>query len=168
MWTPATGMPRGQEIASRHRGSRRGRALPERLVADRLQHHLGGEVVAPVIHELEDLGERLGVDRRERNGSPARGARARSPRDDAAGAEQAVELGGGGERRVRDEAPVARGAVDDEGGERRRLDPLERGQPAVGHPLRVECGRVAGDPAGHAPDPLAPQDPDEALEIVRW
>ena len=157
---------RGQ-VALRHGGAGRGRAEPERPVADRLQHHLGGEVVAPVVHELEDLRQRLRVDRRDRDR-----ARPGGPCDRAAGADPArvqepVEVGRGGQGRIGDETVVPRRAVDDERRERRRLDAGEGREPAGRDALVVEGRGVADDPARHVPDPLAPEDPGEALQIGR-
>ena len=93
MRTPATGMPAAARSRLVDRGAGRGRARAERLVADRLQHHLGREVVAPVIHELEDLA-RAAPSRSSRAG-PRRAGRGRVDRaagDDPARVEQAVEV----------------------------------------------------------------------------
>ena len=133
--------------------------------ADRLQHHLGREVVALVIHELKLVRERRRVDRCERHGALAGSTGARSSRNDPTGPEQGVEPGGCCERRVDHELPVAAGAVDDECEERRRFGAGERGQPARGDSLPVEVGRVTDDPAGHPTDPLALEDACETTQI---
>ena len=103
MWTPASGTPAAARSRCVDARAAARRAEPERLVADRLQHHLGGEVVAPVIHELQDLRERLRVDRRERDGVGARRGRRGAAGDDPARAEQLVEARRRRERGVGDE-----------------------------------------------------------------
>ncbi len=120
-----------------------------------------------MVHELEDLRERLRVDRGDRNRAGPGGPRDRATGADPARVEEPVEVGGGGQGRIGDETVVPRRAVDDERRERGRLDAGEGGEPAGCDALVVEGGGVAGDPARHAPDPLAPEDPGEALQIGR-
>ena len=136
--------------------------------ADRLQHHLGGEVVAVVVHELEQ-SPTAAPSRSSRPASPAlrrrpvAALRARIPRARRSRSNSRRRR----ERRVGDEAAVPRRAVDDERRERWRLEPGEPGEPAGRDRLRVEVGRVAQDVPRHPPDPQPPEDVGEPLEVAR-
>ena len=129
--TPASGTPAARRSRRVTAAPAARRARPEHLGADRLQHHLGGEVVALVVHELR-ASRRAAPSRSSRAGRRprARGPCRRAAGDDPARVEQPVERRGRRERRVGDEPVVPRGAVDDERRERRRLDPGERRKPA--------------------------------------
>ena len=167
--TPASGTPAARSVArddARHRPP----SFPDRprLGADRLQHHLRGEVVAVVIHELDDL-RRAAASRSSRPSSPpARpcpvpgAAHRRSPR--AAGARSNRRRGR--ERRVGDEAAVAHGAVDDERGERRRLAPGEPGsQPGRDRSARRSTRRRRRSPPVTRRIPRPPEDVGQPLEV---
>ena len=82
-----------------------------------------------------------------------------------AGAQETVELGRGGEGGSATIRPLraARSTTSAESGA--DSTPSKDGQPSVGDRAASRSGRVAGDPAGDAPDPFAPEDPDEAVQV---
>ena len=157
---------RRERLAHDHR-PRGGRPAPVDLCADRLQEHLGGEVVAVVVHELEHLRERIGVDRREH--VRARAARPPVPR------RRRGSRGRAGARRSRSPRPAADwrpacrrvAAVDHERRERRRLEPGERGQPSRRCRSVSKKRGVSDDRPGHLADALAPEDAGQPVEPGR-
>jgi len=132
-----------------------------------LEQHLGGEVVALPVHELDDPRERGRLDPRQGYRARRRPADRHPAGRDAVLAQDLAEPSGGGDGGTRGDVFVVDTAVDDERRERRALVDVERRLPAGRDAPPVEPALVADDPSVDALEALAFQRNGESREPVR-